>query len=155
ENHHQLEQRERTAMDSRTGLACDRRHGPTSNAGRWHRTDDGEQLGAPEKLYGTRGQTPSTYTRPPGGPDRMRQISALLGATAPMIDVVDVGALWLGEESVAYRPLIGAGLARVVGFEPAPGECERLNSMGLPNHRFLPYFIGDGTRRKFHLCNYP
>jgi FkbM family methyltransferase len=85
----------------------------------------------------------------------MIPIREALGSLTPTIDVVDVGAMWLGSDADAHASLVKAGLARVVGFEPAPGECDRLNNLGLPNHRYLPYFVGDGTKRKFHLTNKP
>src|SRR5262245_23578662 len=77
----------------------------------------------------------------------------LLGDSAPVIDVVDVGAMWLGEEAVPYRRLLRPGLARVVGFEPVKEECDKLNAMGLAHHRYLPYCIGDGTERDFVITN--
>lgn len=84
----------------------------------------------------------------------MFSLAAMLGKDAPEIHVVDVGALWLDEESIDYLALVKCGLARVVGFEPVEKECARLNGMGRPHHRFLPYFIGDGARRTFRLCHH-
>lgn len=43
------------------------------------------------------------------------------------IRVCDIGALSLGEGYDVYSPLLRQGLCDVVGFEPAPGECEKLN----------------------------
>lgn len=85
----------------------------------------------------------------------MFSILQMLGRFAPVIDIVDVGAMWLGADEVAYKALVAARACRVVGFEPVQAECDKLNAMGLKNHTFLPYFIGDGTERRFHLCNYP
>lgn len=85
----------------------------------------------------------------------MIRISDVLGPLTPRIDVVDVGAMWLGGDSVAYGPLVKSGLARVIGFEPVAAECDKLNAMGLPNQTYLPYFVGDGSRRTFHLTNKP
>ena len=62
----------------------------------------------------------------------------MLGSKLPMIDVVDVGAMWMGAESVGYMPLLKAGVARVVGFEPNQAECDRLNELKMPNNRYLP-----------------
>lgn len=78
---------------------------------------------------------------------------SLLGPLAPPVDVIDVGAMWNGEESVDYANLVHAAVARVVGFEPVQAECDRLNAMNLPGHRFLPYFIGDGRPGTFRVCN--
>jgi FkbM family methyltransferase len=73
--------------------------------------------------------------------------------TLPTIKVVDVGALWLGDGVAPYSALLAGGLATVVGFEPILEECENLNRRFGPPHRFLPYAIGDGTRRRLHVCN--
>jgi FkbM family methyltransferase len=81
------------------------------------------------------------------------KLTDFLGKKAPMIDIVDVGAMWLQGEDREYARLLKAGVARVVGFEPVQAECDKLNKMGLRNAKFLPYFIGDGTERTFHLTN--
>lgn len=55
-----------------------------------------------------------------------------------------------------YEPhdaLIAKSLCTVVGFEPVAAECEKLNRIRGPIHRFLPYVIGDGTKRRFYLTN--
>ena len=71
------------------------------------------------------------------------------------VRVADVGALSLGDGD-AYSPLLRQHLCDVVGFEPAPGECERLNAAaaerppGTGSLQFFPTFVGDGkpgTRR--------
>lgn len=77
----------------------------------------------------------------------------MLGPQSPMFDVVDVGAMWLGEESVPYRELVARDRCRVVGFEPVQAECDKLNAMGRRNHKYLPYFVGDGSEREFVLTN--
>ncbi len=78
----------------------------------------------------------------------------MLGTASPVIDIVDVGALWMGQQQVVYRKLLKPGYARVVGFEPVKEECEKLNKMGHRDHRYLPYFIGDGSEREFRLNNF-
>jgi FkbM family methyltransferase len=82
-------------------------------------------------------------------------LASLLGDLWPEIRIVDIGALWLGEESQPYRPLIEAGRTSVVGFEPIAEEClslnERFHDQG---HIYLPYAIGDGARHLFHRCTY-
>ena len=75
----------------------------------------------------------------------------MLGRACPRIDIVDVGAMWLGAEEVSYRRLL-KGDTHVVGFEPGQAECDKLNAMRMRNHAYLPYFIGDGTERTFHAC---
>ncbi len=75
----------------------------------------------------------------------------MLGKRTPMIDIVDIGAMWLPGEDREYTRLLKAGVARVIGFEPVQAECDKLNRMGMKNASFLPYFIGDGTERTFYL----
>lgn len=77
----------------------------------------------------------------------------MLGKSCPSVDVVDVGAMWFGVENVAYKGLLRNNVARVVGFEPVQAECDKLNKLGLKNHTYLPYFIGDGSERTFYLTN--
>jgi protein O-GlcNAc transferase len=91
----------------------------------------------------------------PPAPTQSFSLVQMLGRSAPVIDIVDVGAYWLGQEHIPYRALLKHGSARVIGFEPAPGECEKLNAMKMPGHTYLPYFIGDGTERTFVLTNAP
>ncbi len=83
----------------------------------------------------------------------MFSILELVGRLVSTIDIVDVGAMWFGQEHLAYKGLLKKGLGRVVGFEPVQAECDKLNAMGMAGHRYLPYFIGDGTERTFYLTN--
>ncbi len=62
----------------------------------------------------------------------------------PNISVLDVGAMSLGAGTEPYAPLVRAGKARVVGFEPDAAECEKLNRQFGDTHQFHPHFIGDG-----------
>ncbi len=73
----------------------------------------------------------------------------------PTIRVIDIGAMSLGEAHDAYSPLVKLGVAEVVGFEPVRAECDKLNAMAKPGHRFLPHVVGDGARRTFHETNVP
>jgi FkbM family methyltransferase len=68
------------------------------------------------------------------------------------IHIVDAGAMGLGDE--IYAPLERRGRARVLGFEPVPEECEKLNSSSGPGHCYLPWAVGDGRRRTLQVCNY-
>jgi protein O-GlcNAc transferase len=68
------------------------------------------------------------------------------------ISVLDIGAAYT--EPPPYQPLIDAGRARLVGFEPDPQECERLNREYGPPHRFFPHFVGDGGPATFHETNW-
>ena len=67
----------------------------------------------------------------------------------PVVRVVDVGASPIDGTPI-YEPLRESNGADVVGFEPAPGECERLNEAaarrpaGSGQLRFFPTFVGDG-----------
>jgi FkbM family methyltransferase len=81
-------------------------------------------------------------------------VSTPLPPSIPMIEIVDVGAMMVGQQEPPYAPLLRNGLGRVVGFEPVAAECERLNAQAKPGERFLPYFIGDGSERTFYLTNY-
>lgn len=83
------------------------------------------------------------------------RIADVLGPLAPKIDVLDIGATWLGGFSVPYQPLTMSGLVNLTRFEASPVECANLNSLGLPNQKYLPYFPGDGTRRKLHATDKP
>lgn len=83
----------------------------------------------------------------------MFSLLQMLGRSLSTIQIVDVGAMWLGQDHVAYRALLRPGVSRVIGFEPVPAECERLNSMKLPGHLYLPHFVGDGSERTFVLTN--
>jgi FkbM family methyltransferase len=69
------------------------------------------------------------------------------------ITVLDIGAMTLGSEK-EYAPLVAAGAARIVGFEPDRDECDKLNRAARPGETFLPYFIGDGGGATYHKTNY-
>jgi FkbM family methyltransferase len=68
------------------------------------------------------------------------------------INVLDVGAAV--NDRPSYQSLVDAGRARIVGFEPNPRECERLNHEFGAQHRFFPYFVGDGRPAIFHETNW-
>jgi FkbM family methyltransferase len=82
----------------------------------------------------------------------MFSILDLISGERPVVNIVDVGAMSLGEDH--FQKLLESGIAKVVGFEPVQSECNKLNAMHRPNHLYLPYFIGDGTIRTFNQCNY-
>ena len=81
-------------------------------------------------------------------------LAQMLGKAAPFIDIIDVGAAPIAGQAVDYQPLLKTGLARVVGFEPVQADCDALNAKAPKNCQYLPYFIGDGSERTFHLTNY-
>jgi len=68
------------------------------------------------------------------------------------IRVLDIGAAIV--ETPPYQSWIDLGRASVIGFEPNERECARLNAVYGPKHRFLPYFLGDGTKSIFHETNW-
>lgn len=68
------------------------------------------------------------------------------------LGILDIGAMLLDNDRKEYQPLLDAGIASVIGFEPVEAECEKLNrKLQGQGIRFLPYFIGDGRRQVFHL----
>jgi len=83
----------------------------------------------------------------------MFSIKEILPDVVP-VKIVDVGAMALGNSPSDYQPLLDSGLAEVVGFEPVTEECDKLNRMSDGKHSYLPYFIGDGNKGTFHLCNF-
>jgi protein O-GlcNAc transferase len=68
------------------------------------------------------------------------------------IGILDVGAAL--NNPPPYQPLVDAGRARIIGFEPDTEECARLNQLYGAPHRFLPYFIGDGREGLLHQTNW-
>jgi len=69
-----------------------------------------------------------------------------------VIEILDIGAAL--SESPSYQPLVDAGRARIVGFEPNAAECERLNQTYGGTHKFFPHFVGDGKPATFHETNW-
>ena len=70
----------------------------------------------------------------------------------PLMTVVDVGAMLL-DEADPYARLNALGRLNVIGFEPQPAECAKLNALSLPGRHYLPYVIADGKRRSFYQTN--
>lgn len=73
----------------------------------------------------------------------------------PRLKIVDVGAMSLGEGTEPYAALMQATPCDVIGFEPVTDELDNLKQTRKKNERFLPYFVGDGSRRTFYECNFP
>jgi len=82
-------------------------------------------------------------------------LARMIGSRCPMITIVDAGAMAIAGEGVEYHALLRERVGRVIGFEPVKEECERLNAQGTRNRTFLPYCVGDGSKRTFHTCNAP
>lgn len=92
-------------------------------------------------------------TAPVSGPNP-RNIAALLGITLEgRIQIVDIGAMDIGEEQNPYMRLLSGDLACIVGFEPLEQECRKLNKSSANNRKFLPYAVGDGTKKPFYITN--
>ncbi|MBV8165201.1 MAG: FkbM family methyltransferase [Alphaproteobacteria bacterium] len=72
---------------------------------------------------------------------------------AAAIEIVDVGAFDLVSHPPIYTPLVRAGHARLMGFEPYPQACSQLTLKYGPPHRFLPLFVGAGGPAKFYATN--
>lgn len=79
-------------------------------------------------------------------------LNEMLDRPAPTLKVVDIGAMDVG--APPYAPLLQLPGTRVVGFEPNPEECARLNAKANPLHTFEPCFVGDGRKRPFHWCEW-
>jgi FkbM family methyltransferase len=76
-----------------------------------------------------------------------------LGLSCPTIDIVDVGAMAVKSQP-EYAAILARAPCRVVGFEPVQAECDKLNAVAGNDKIFLPYFIGDGSTRTFHLTRF-
>ena len=82
-----------------------------------------------------------------------RSFSALTSINA-RIKVVDIGASPI-DGRPPYAPLLRAGHADVIGFEPNASELTRLNRMKGPHETYLPHVIGDGARHTLYICHAP
>jgi FkbM family methyltransferase len=81
----------------------------------------------------------------------------LLGLRQPL-RCLDVGAMELGGTSEPWVRWAGEGCAEVIGFEPLPEECERLNRQAKNLGgavRYLPCALGDGGEHTLHVTNAP
>lgn len=67
------------------------------------------------------------------------------------IKIVDIGANPI-DGSPPYLPLLAAGDADVVGFEPNPEALAKLNAKKSANETYLPFAIGDGHQHMLHVC---
>jgi FkbM family methyltransferase len=71
----------------------------------------------------------------------------------PVMTAVDIGAMLLEGQVDPLERLNKIGLLNVIGFEPQPAECAKLNALALPGRRYLPYAIANGMRRRFYATN--
>jgi FkbM family methyltransferase len=83
----------------------------------------------------------------------MFRFREIFGQGLPPVRVVDVGAAEYGKDP--YAALTEQGLCEVIGFEPHAANCERRNAAAPRTHRYLPYALGDGRRRRFYECQNP
>jgi FkbM family methyltransferase len=77
-----------------------------------------------------------------------------LTKTNARIKVVDIGANPI-DGTPPYAPLLRAGDADVVGFEPNADALTRLNQIKGPHETYLPYAVADGARHTLHVCHAP
>ncbi len=68
----------------------------------------------------------------------------------PRLRIVDVGAMDVGE-SEPWSGLVEIGAANLIGFEPNPPECDKLNAGAGPNTEHLPHALGDGKTHTLHI----
>jgi FkbM family methyltransferase len=71
----------------------------------------------------------------------------------PLMTMVDVGAMLMEVDGDPFARLSKLGRLNVIGFEPQPAECAKLNALALPGRRYLPYVIANGMRRSFYQTN--
>jgi FkbM family methyltransferase len=76
----------------------------------------------------------------------------ILSQPLPILEIMDIGAMIEGKDR--YDILVDQGLARVTGFEPNLDNLEKLKARKGP-YRYLPFFLGNGKKAKFHLTRYP
>ncbi len=72
----------------------------------------------------------------------------------PAVKVVDIGANPIDGDP-PYAPLLRAGQAEVVGFEPNRDALAVLQQRKGPRETYLPHAIGDGKRHTLHLTQAP
>lgn len=72
-------------------------------------------------------------------------------APARLTAIVDAGANPI-DGAPPYRAMLAAGLCEVTGFEPQADALARLEKSKGPHERYLPYVLGDGSRRSLNIC---
>lgn len=74
------------------------------------------------------------------------------------LNILDVGTGFYEVydlEDLSYLPLLNAGKARLIGFEPNATAYQKLQETYGEPHRFFPYFVGDGQTATFYETNTP
>jgi len=80
-------------------------------------------------------------------------LSEILGANAPVIDILDIGAMIEGDPR--YASIYQAGHGRLTLVEPNKDEAARLEKAFTGEARYLDCFLGDGKPGVFHETFYP
>ena len=80
----------------------------------------------------------------------MKAIHAILDLDCS-VRIVDIGANPI-DGTPPYPPLLMAGRAQVVGFEPNLAALAELNSKKGFSETYLPHAVGDGQRHTLHVC---
>ncbi|MBM5816012.1 MAG: FkbM family methyltransferase [Cyanobacteria bacterium K_Offshore_surface_m2_239] len=92
----------------------------------------------------------------PEGPASRPWFDAL-GLERP-VRCLDVGAMAVGDTLDPWVRWAREGCAEVIGFEPSPEDCERLNQRVAAwdgRVRYLPVALGDGEEHTLHVTNAP
>lgn len=71
----------------------------------------------------------------------------------PLMTAVDIGAMLLEGAVDPFARLNKLGRLNIIGFEPQPAECAKLNALALGGRQYLPYAVADGTRRRFFVTS--
>ena len=69
-----------------------------------------------------------------------------------LLTILDIGAAMTGAPT--YQPLLDAGRARLIGFEPDCASCEKLNEFYGAPHQIFPFFVGDGKPATYFETNW-
>lgn len=73
---------------------------------------------------------------------------------ARLTRIVDIGANPIDGEP-PYKLMLERGLCHLTGFEPQVAALARLNAAKGKHELYLPFAVGDGTRRTLHICHAP
>ena len=90
----------------------------------------------------------------PKPPKKQLSINVLLGNQT--ITIVDIGASSHGKLTEPYAPLMQAGVAKIIGFEPDSKAHAELCTMYADNpaYHYLPHFVGKGGDAIFYETNW-
>lgn len=88
-----------------------------------------------------------------GEPRRLRMFLFEEVVVPPSMTAVDIGAMLLDGVPDPLARLNKLGRLSIIGFEPQPAECAKLNALALPSRQYLPYAVANGERRDFYITN--